>query len=148
MIVHGDFTLTREFAVPVERAFAAFADPAEKKAWFTDSPSWDTTEEVFDFRVGGSEIAEGTFHDGPTSRFVANYTDIVENERIVLSYDMWIDGTHISTSIASYEFEATAGGTRLTYTEHGIHLEGNDGPQQREQGSRGIIETLAKHLEG
>ena len=27
------------------------------------------------------------------------YTDIVEHERFVLTYDMWIDGRHISTSL-------------------------------------------------
>ena len=146
-IAHAGFTVTRDIAAPVERAFAAFADPAQKKAWFTDGPDWDTTEEGFDFRVGGVEVAEGQFHGGPLSRFVATYTDIVENERIVLTYDMWIDGTHISTSVASYEFEAIDSGTRFTHTEHGVHLDGLDSPEGREEGTRGIIEMLARFLE-
>jgi len=91
-VTHASFTLTRDIAVPVERTFAAFADPAQKRAWFTDRPDWDTTEDAFDFRVGGTEIAEGRFHGGPLSRFVARYTDIVADERIVLTYDMWLDG--------------------------------------------------------
>ena len=147
-VAHAGFAITRDIAAPVERTFAAFADRAQKKAWFTDGPQWDTTEEAFDFRVGGVEVAEGKFHGGPLSRFVATYTNIVDNERIVLTYDMWIDGTHISTSVASYEFEATDSGTRFTHTEHGIHLDGLDSPEGRKEGTRGIIETLAKHLEG
>ena len=146
-IAHAGFTITREIAASVERTFAAFADPAQKKTWFTDGPDWDTTEEGFDFRVGGTEIAEGKFHGGPLSRFVATYTDIVENERIVLTYDMWLDGTHISTSLASYEFEAIEGGTRFTHTEHGAHLDAIDSPAGREEGTRQIIETLARFLE-
>jgi len=147
-VIHSGFTITRDIKAPVERTFAAFADPAQKKAWFTDGPDWDTTDEAFDFRVSGVEVAEGKFHGGPLSRFVATYTDIVENERIVLTYDMWLDGTHISTSVASYEFEAIDGGTRFTHTEHGIHLDGHDSPADREEGTRQIIETLATYLEG
>ena len=29
------------------------------------------------------------------------YTDIVELQRIVFTYDMWIDGQHLSTSITT-----------------------------------------------
>jgi Uncharacterized conserved protein len=149
MTVHGDFSLTRDIRVPVERAFAAFADPAQKKVWFTDGPDWETTDEAFDFRVGGTEIAEGRLHsDGVVSRFVARYTNIVENERIVLTYDMVVNGTHISTSVACYEFEPIDGGTRFTHTEHGVHFEGGDSPAQREEGTREIIETLVRYLEG
>ena len=147
-VIHSGFTIPRDIAVPAERAFAAFADRNQKKAWFTDGPQWDTTDEAFDFRVGGLEVAEGQFHDGPLSRFVATYTDIVENQRIVLTYDMWLDGAHISTSVASYEFEAIDGGTRFTHTEHGIHLDGLDSPAGREEGTREIIEELVKYLEG
>jgi len=146
-VAHASFTLTRDIAVPVERTFAAFADREQKRAWFTDGPDWDTTEDAFDFRVGGTEIAEGKFHGGPLSRFVARYTDIVPNERIVLTYDMWLDGTHISTSVACYEFEATDSGTRFTHTEHGVHLDGLDDGAGREEGTRGILETLAAYLE-
>ena len=42
------------------------------------------------------------------SRYEATYTDIVEHVRIVTTYDMWIDGVHMSTSVASFEFEPIA----------------------------------------
>lgn len=144
-VAHASFTLTRDFPVAVERVFQAFADPEQKAAWFGDSIDWDSTEQVYDFRVGGREVAEGRFHNGPVSRFEAVYTDIVDNERIVLSYDMWIDGRHISTSAAAYEFETVDGGTRYTHTEHGIHLDGDSGAA-REEGTRAILDTLEAHL--
>lgn len=53
------------------------------------------------FRVGGRDVDEGTFHDGPASRYEATYTDIVEHVRIVTTYDMWLDGVRMSTSVAS-----------------------------------------------
>ena len=71
-------------------------------------------EWAFDFRVGGRDVAEGTFHDGPVSRYEATYTDIVEHARIVTTYDMWIDGVHMSTSVASLESSTNSGPTGRT----------------------------------
>ncbi len=147
-LTHASFAIEREFPVAPERAFAAFADPDAKSRWFVGGDGWETTETALDFRVGGREINEGVFHGETTSRFEAVYTDIVDNERIVLAYDMWIDDTHISTSIAAYEFEPSAVGTRFTHTEHGIHLDGLDDGAMRETGTHGILDALEAHLAG
>lgn len=145
-VAHASFTLTRDIPVPPERVFRAFADPAQKKAWFGDPERFDTTEAAFDFRVGGTEVEDGRWHDGPTSRFVATYTDIVDNERIVFTYDMWVDGRHISTSLTALEFEAIDGGTRFTHAEHGVHLDGFDDGTMREQGTGEILDNLVAYL--
>lgn len=145
-VAHAGFTLTRDYPVPVEAVWAAYAEEEQRKQWFGASDSWTTGEWQHDFRVGGRDVAEGRFHDGPLSRYEAVYTDIVEPVRIVLGYDMWIDGTHISTSVASYELEAVDGGTRLTHTEHGIHLDGVDTGAQREAGTRSLLDALGQHL--
>lgn len=60
---------------------------------------------------------------------------------------MWLDGEHMSTSVASFEFEGVGGGTRLTHVEHGVFFDRfhADGPG-REEGSRGLLEALATHL--
>ena len=59
---------------------------------------------------------------------------------------MWVDGRHISTSLAAFEFEAIKGGTRFTHAEHGVHLDGFDDGSQREQGTSGILDVLALFL--
>ena len=148
-LAHAGFTLVRDYPVPVAAVWAAFAEEEQKRVWFGDSVDWRTGEWRFDFRVGGTDVAEGTFHDGPLSRYEARYTDIVEHLRIVTSYDMWLDGVHISTSVASFEFEPSADGTRFTHGEHGIHLDGFDlDGSGREAGTRGLLERLARHLAG
>lgn len=144
----GGFTLVRDYPVPVEVVWTAFADAEQKRSWFGTSDDWSTGEWQHDFRVGGVDVAEGDFHGGPLSRYVARYTDIVEFNRIVTSYDMWLDEVHISTSVASYEFEAVAEGTRLHHTEHGIHLDGFDDGSQREAGSQGLHARLEAFLLG
>lgn len=146
-LAHASFTLTRDYPVPVERLWAAFAEEDQKRSWYGDPTAFERGEWRFDFRVGGRDVAEGTFHDGPVSRYVATYADIVECVRIVTTYDMWIDGAHMSTSVASYELEPTGEGSRLTHTEHGIFLDRHwsHGPH-REAGSRELLELLAAHL--
>lgn len=148
-LARAGFTLTRDYPHPLARVWNAFADEQQKLAWFGTGDSFEPGEWSFDFRVGGQDVAEGTFHDGPVSRYEATYIDIVEQNRIVTTYDMWLDGVHMSTSLASLEFEAIDEGTRFTHTEHGIFFDEFwvDAPR-REDGSRGLLDILGNHLGG
>ena len=146
-LARAAFTLTRDYPAPVERVWAAFAEEQQKLAWWGAGDAIEPGEWVFDFRVGGRDVAEGKFHDGPVTRYEATYTDIVEPVRIVTTYDMWLDGIHMSTSLASLEFEPTGDGTRFTHTEDGVFFDQfrADGPN-REVGSRGLLEALGRYL--
>lgn len=141
------FTLTRDYPVPLDRVWDAFADPGQKRRWWGADDRMDAREWQFDFRVGGKDIAEGRFHDGPVSRYEATYSDIVRHVRIVTTYDMWLDGSHMSTSVASVEFDPIAGGTRFTHAEHGVFFDrfSSDGPL-REQGTQGLLHALGDYL--
>jgi uncharacterized protein YndB with AHSA1/START domain len=146
-LARAGFTLTRDYPVPVERAWAAFAEEDQKRTWFGTGDTYERREWVFDFRVGGRDVAEGKFHDGPLSRYEATYTDIVNGVRIVTTYDMWLDGAHMSTSVASFEFEPIEAGTRFTHVEHGVFFDQfrADAPK-REAGSRGMLDLLGAHF--
>ena len=146
-VAHASFTLVRDYPAGVDRVWRAFADEEQKRAWQGDDGTFDRREWAFDFRVGGRDIDEARFHGGPVSRYEAVYTDIVEHHRIVTTYDMWLDGAHMSTSVSSFEFEAVGDGTRLTHTEHGVFFDQfwAEAPN-REEGTRGMLEELARHL--
>jgi uncharacterized protein YndB with AHSA1/START domain len=145
--VHATFTLERHYPVPVAKAWSAFADPDVKRQWFGGDEFVDV-ERHEDFAVGCVAVADGRFGpDGPLSQFRGTYTDIIENERIVYTYDMWLDGTHASTSITTIIFEAAEDGTHLTFTEQGVHLDGVHGPGPeaaagREQGSGELLDQI------
>jgi uncharacterized protein YndB with AHSA1/START domain len=147
-LAHSGFTLTRDYPAPVANVWRAFAEEERKREWFGDGDAFDRTAWAFDFRVGGRDIDEARFHGGPLSRYEGVYADIVEHARIVTTYDMWLDGIHMSTSIASFEFEATAEGTRLTQVEQGVFFDRfwADAPQ-REAGMRGVLDALGRHLD-
>lgn len=150
---HATFVLEREYPVPVDRVWAAFADPEMKSKWF-GSDEFVDVKSSDDFRVGGVAIDDGYHGEGgPLSQFHATYTDIAPGERIVYTYDMWLDGAHASTSVTTIVFEPTAGGTRLTFTEQGVYLDGVHGPGPeaaagRESGTAGLLDALGKALAG
>ncbi|MFC8523540.1 SRPBCC domain-containing protein [Pseudarthrobacter sp. NPDC057230] len=146
-LARSGFTLTREYPAPIERVWGAFADEKQKLAWWGAGNSMEAREWAFDFRVGGRDVAEGKFHNGPVSRYEATYTDIVEHNRIVTTYDMWLDGIHTSTSVASLEFDPIEDGTRFTHVEHGVFFDQfwADG-NIREKGTRGLLEALGNYL--
>jgi uncharacterized protein YndB with AHSA1/START domain len=148
---HATFVLERDYAAPLERVWAAFADAETKERWFGPDEIADR-EFSEDFRVGGTAVNNGTM-EGRRSEFRATYTDIVDLERIVYVYDMWSDGVHASTSITTVVLEATDAGTHLTFTEQGVHLDGVHGPGPeaaagREHGTGWLLDRIRDVVEG
>ncbi len=144
--MHATFVLERTYPVPLEAVWHALSDSAARDQWFGGGPEFDTREKSHEFRVGGRAIEEGQWHGGPRSRFQSTYTDIVEHQRIVFTYDMWVDDRHMSTSVTTIVLEADARGTQLTYTEQGVHFDGLDTVEGREAGTRGLLDNLGAFL--
>lgn len=144
---HATFVIEREYAAPIAKVWHALSDNDARDQWFSGGPEFTEREKSHDFRVGGHGSEEGQWHGGPASRFLSTYTDIVEHERIVFTYDMWIDGQHMSTSLTTIALEPVGEDTRITYTEQGVHLDGLDNPAQREEGTKGLLDQLGAHLE-
>jgi uncharacterized protein YndB with AHSA1/START domain len=143
---HATFVIERTYPVPVEAVWHALSDNDARAQWFSGGDAFDTRERSHEFRVGGHGTEEGQWHGGPRSRFHSTYTDIVEPQRIVFTYDMWIDGRHLSTSLTTIALENDAGQTRLTYTEQGVHFDGLDSVEGREEGTRGLLGQLGSYL--
>jgi uncharacterized protein YndB with AHSA1/START domain len=145
-ITHAAFTVERVFPVAPARVFHAFADKDAKAAWFGGPDEWTVTERAFDFRVGGHEVDGGGPVGGPVSRMDLTYYDIVPDQRIVYTYEMTLDGTRISVSLATIELTPDGGGTRFVLTEHGAYLDGHDSVDSREHGTIELVEALGRSL--
>jgi uncharacterized protein YndB with AHSA1/START domain len=145
---HATFVLERTYPVPVDAVWHALSDNAARDQWFGGGSAFDVAEKAHDFRVGGHGIEDGQWQGGPRSRFVSTYTDIVENERIVFTYDMWVDERHMSTSLTTIAVEPDGDSTRLTYTEQAVHLDGLDTVEGREEGTAGLLDGLGSFLTG
>jgi uncharacterized protein YndB with AHSA1/START domain len=145
-VTHATFTIERTYPASPARVFQAFADPAIKVTWFAPPDEWGPEEHEMDFRVGGREISRGGPKDGPVHTFEARYWDIVANERIVYSYDMHLDATRISVSLATIELRPAGEGTRLVFTEQGAFLDGHDTGAAREHGTGELLDSLGAVL--
>lgn len=146
-VSHGMFCLERTYDASPARVFSAFSTEAHKQLWFSGSnDAWDMVERAFDFRVGGREVLEGRWKSGTVSRCEILYFDIVPDERIVYVYEMLIDGTKISTSLATIEIAPEGAGTRLKVTEQGAFLDGYEDGGSREHGTAALLERLRESL--
>lgn len=146
-VVHDTFVIDRKYPASPARVFSAFADPAAKVRWFDDPDIEQSAPHDIDFRVGGRESLRGDAPGGaPTFTYDALYQDIVDNERIVYSYEISLAGKRISVSVATIEFIATGNGTRLILTEQGAFLDGLDTNAAREHGTRELLEALGRYL--
>jgi uncharacterized protein YndB with AHSA1/START domain len=143
--VHHTFTIERTIGAPPAKVFGAFADPELKRRWFVAPEGWEDGERTLDFRVGGTETTRGRAPGGgPVFTYEATYRDIVEDERIVSTYIMHMDGRLISLSTTTVELEPAAGGdgTLLTLTEQDLYLDGGDTPESREGGVTSHMDKL------
>ena len=141
-VSHATFTIERTYDAAPERVFHAFADQKAKSQWFGGPEGWTSSGLESDFRVGGYERESGGPPEGPISTYEATYHDIVEKERLVFTYDMYLDDERISVSLASVELKPAGEQTKLIYTEAGAYLDGHDIPEGREQGTRDLLDNL------
>jgi uncharacterized protein YndB with AHSA1/START domain len=151
-VIHDTFAVERTYPATPSRVFAAFASKEAKDAWGEDS-SLDAADgsahgTEFDFRTGGRERFGFSYQDR-TYSYEALYYDIVPDQRIVYSYQMYADGARISVSVATIEFAKSGDGTVLTWTEQCVYLDGFDGPQApalRKEGTTEMLDGLARYL--
>jgi len=141
-VEHATFVVERTYGFAPDRVFAAWSSRRAKSRWWGSS----VDEHELDFRVGGQEVQRGTDPHGNAYTFQALYQDIVPDERIVYTYDMLVDETRISVSLATVEFRSEGNGTRLVYTEQGAFLDGHDIPAQRGHGIGGLLDQLGAAL--
>jgi uncharacterized protein YndB with AHSA1/START domain len=154
-LAHGVFTVERRYDASPQRVFQAYSDPAAFRRWFVEAPGATVYDWAHEFRVGGHGGGRYRF-GGPESPVGFNDTrflDIVENQRIILSYVMGreIGGERRreSASLATIELAPDGGGTRLTYTEQGAYF-GEDGGAHiplREHGCAEMLLNLGRELD-
>ena len=139
---HATFVIERRYNAAPARVFAAWADAKSKARWFGGPDEWQKSDYVLDFRVGGRESVSGGPPGGTVHRYDAVYRDIVPDRRIIIAYDMHLDDRRISVSLATIEIEAAGRGTKLTYTEQGVFLDGYDDQGSREHGTGKLLDNL------
>ena len=147
-VAHDMFVIERIYPVPVTQVFGAWADPMLKARWFAGSAEALGTAYELDFRVGGREVNRGGPPGGPVYTYQSEFHDIVPEQRIIYTYEMYADETRISVSVATVQFRSRDATTQLVLTEQGVFLDGHDTAAQREEGTRILLDSLAAILNG
>jgi uncharacterized protein YndB with AHSA1/START domain len=145
-IAHGSFTIERVYDASPARVFRALSDVEIKARWFIGPEDWNQIKREVDFTVGGVEILHGRFGHGLETLYTARFHAIVPDQRIVWVYDMRLNQTHHSVSLATIEIEPAKGGTRLLFTEQLAFLDGTDGLEgtaSRERGTAAHLDRMA-----
>ena len=147
-VTHDTFVIERTYDVPVARVFGAWADPVLKARWFAGSADALGAGYELDFRVGGREVNRGGPPGGPVYTYESELRDIIPEQRIVYTYEMYADEYRISVSVATVLFSGQDAKSQLVLTEQGVVLDGHDTVAQREAGTRSLLDSLAASLNG
>jgi uncharacterized protein YndB with AHSA1/START domain len=145
-VEHATFSIERVYDASPARVFSAWSNADAKLRWFFCDDSWRLIEHRFDFRVGGRERLSVQPPGGVQHVMDAHYQDIVEDQRIIYSYDMHVGESRISVSLATVALEPNGRGTKLVFTEQGAFLDGLASAAEREEGTRVGLENLASEL--
>ncbi len=139
---HAIFRIERVYSALPKRVYQAWTNPKMKARWY--GPTDKRSALSLDFRIGGREHFKGEVSNGPVFSYEAVFHEIVPDHRIVYSYTMDFGKVRISASLVTVEITATEdANARLLFTDQGVYLDGADTPAAREQGTRGMLETLA-----
>ena len=126
-VIHGRFAIERSYLATPSRVFAAFASSVARQIWGDTAIAEELARHVgkyeLDFRVGGREVFEFKYCD-TTYRYDVRFYDIVADQRIIYSYEMYADDVRVSVSVATIEFASDGDGTALVWTEQGAYLDG------------------------
>ncbi len=146
---HHTFVIDRLVKAPPALVFSAWASAEAKAAWFAaPAGEWTLIERTFDFREGGGERLKGRWnHSGTISDFQCRYHDIVADRRICYTYDMYVGDKKISVSLATITFTPAGADTHLSLTEQVVHFDGYPTPEDREVGTKLLVEKAVAYIE-
>ncbi|AVO45118.1 SRPBCC domain-containing protein [Phreatobacter cathodiphilus] len=148
-VTNASFTIERVLNASPARVFAAYTTIEAKSQWFRAPAEIETLDRHLDFRPGGEERFRARWPGGLETDFQATYHDIVENERIILVYDLFHNRDKLSVSLLTLEFRAEGSKTRLLHTEQGSYLVGGaEAVQGRQHGTTWHIDNLVALIEG
>lgn len=143
---HAMLVLERFCAAPIERVFAAFADPVQRASWGAPSETSAFIYDEADFRVGGQDIFRCGAKSNPQYRGVTTYHDIVPNRRIVSSETVETDGEKLLISLSATTLKTEGSGTKVTVTVQLISLAGDDMINGAKFGHNAALDNLVKAM--
>lgn len=145
--------LNHHYSASIEQVFEAWSDPEALEQWFGPH-THKCKVEKYDFQVNGEyqirmiPVAEDTdcggYDKGADSVCAGTFVDIIENQRIVMTFGWIENGGDISGTLLTIEFNTAKDGTDVTL----IHekLPNKDAADAHRGGWEGTLECLESFI--
>lgn len=144
---HATLTFERTFAAPIDRVFAAYADPVERARWSVPSDTAAFVYDEADFRVGGRDLFRCGAKDDPQYHGETVYHEIVPGERIVWSETVDTADKRLSVGLTTTVFEREGAHTKLKVTVQLVSLDGDGMIEGTKIGTNAALNNLVKALQ-
>jgi len=142
---HATITIERIYSASVERIFSTFADPQARAKWSTSSNDALVYDES-DFSEGGRDLFRCGPKDDLRVKGLTTY-HVIDADRCVISTEILTEGTtRLAVALNTLEFRPKATGSSLKATIQIVSFVGPDMIKGYEDGNRGALEGLARHL--
>ncbi len=141
-------TITRVFEAPRELVWRAWTEPEHFAHWFGTPPFMTPVEEIsMDVQPGGRWTATMVHEEDPTQRlpFKGTYLEVVEPERIVMSFEDPEDDDNPLTETLTVTFADLGDGRTELVANQAGHLPVEE-YSRLEQGYGGFFARLETHL--
>lgn len=143
---HATLVFERTCAAPVERVFAAFANPEERANWGVPSETAAFIYDKVDFREGGIDVFRCGDKRNPQYRGVTRYYEIVPNRRIISSEVVETQGKRVLVTMATTTLEPEGTGTKVIVTAQLTSLAGDDMLNGAKFGHNASLDNLVEAM--
>jgi uncharacterized protein YndB with AHSA1/START domain len=145
--LHATLIFERNIPAPIEKVFAAFADPVARSEWGAPSDTAVLVYDEADFREGGQDRFRCGSKANPNIHGMTRYLDIVANRRVVSSETISMDGKRLCASLTTLELAADGETTKLTNTTQLASFIGDEVVKGHETGTNASLDNLVRYFQ-
>jgi uncharacterized protein YndB with AHSA1/START domain len=140
-------TVTRVFDAPRELVWRMFTEPEHFRQWFGGGPPMEvpSSKISLDVRPGGEWSATMVSPDGSELPFAGHYREVVDHERLVLSFENVADRDDPIAEVATVVFKDVDGKTEVSLTQAG-YMPPEEYAVGLKEGYGKFFDQLERHL--